>query len=107
MGAATRRRALTVTADGANNQTAWNTLNAGGMVTITGTITGAVTLQRRDGAGNISDATDDAGTVITYTKIGTYRINPNNVSAEYRLNAKSGAVSAFPFTMAVEAGDVQ
>lgn len=97
-----RRRALTVTADGANNQTVWNSLKLGGKAIITGTITGAVTLQRRDAAGVISDATDASGTIITYTKIGVYPIDPSWTQGDYRLNAKSGAVSAFPFTMAVE-----
>lgn len=100
-----RRRAITVTADGANNQTGWNSVRQGGISTITGTITGAVTLQRRDSAGNISDVTDDSGNIITYTKIGTYKVLANNgnfVEGDYRLNAKSGAVSAFPFTMAIE-----
>lgn len=97
-----RRRALTVTADGANNQTVWNSLKKGGIVTITGTITGAVTLQRRDAAGVISDVTNNSGTVSTFTAVGTYTIDPAESQAEYRLNAKSGAVSAFPFTMSIE-----
>lgn len=100
-----RRRALTVAADGSTNQTGWCSVRAGGNVLITGTITGAVTLQRRDSAGNIADVFDDSGTAVTYTKVGSYRIYPapgNHVQADYRLNAKSGAVSAFPFTMAIE-----
>lgn len=97
-----RTRSLTVTADGANNQTVGNFLKQGGIATIEGTITGAVTLQRMDPAGNWTDVTDNSGTVTTFTKIGTYTINTQNIPAAYRLNAKSGAVSAFPFTMYLE-----
>lgn len=97
-----RFRSLTVAADGANNQTAWCSGKFGGMVTIEGTITGAVTLQRRGADGTTVDATDNSGTVITFTKIGTYTVNPSSTQAEYRLNAKSGAVTAFPFTMLIE-----
>lgn len=97
-----RSRSLTVTADGATNQTAPCSIKQGGKVTISGTITGAVTLQRR-GADNVfRDATTNAGVVITYTTIGTYDVIGNWAQAEYRLNAKAGAVSAFPFTMMLE-----
>lgn len=97
-----RSRSLTVAADGANNQTAPCSIKQGGVATISGTITGAVTLQRR-GADNVwRDCTTDAGAVITYTTVGTYRIAPALTQAEYRLNAKAGAVSAFPFTMMLE-----
>lgn len=77
-------------------------MKKGGIALISGTITGAVTLQRRDAAGNITDVTNNAGVVTTFTAVGTYTITPNLVQAEYRLNAKAGAVSAFPFTMALE-----
>lgn len=97
-----RSRSLTVTADGANNQTAWNSCKYGGIVTIEGTITGAVTLQRRGADGVIVDVTDNSGNVTTFTKIGTYTLAPQSVQGEYRLNAKSGAVSAFPFKMLIE-----
>lgn len=97
-----RSRTLTVAADGATNQTAWISLKSGGVATIEGTITGAVTLQRRGKDGVIVDATDSAGTVIAYTKIGTYPIETKSTQADYRLNAKSGAVSAFPFIMMIE-----
>lgn len=97
-----RSRSLTVSADGANNQTAAISLKRGGVATISGTITGAVTLQRR-GADNVwRDATNSAGAVITYTAVGTYPIVTSETQAEYRLNAKAGAVSAFPFTMMIE-----
>lgn len=100
-----RRRELTVTADGANNQTGWNSLKYGGIACITapGVMTANVTLQRRDSAGNISDVTDAAGNAVVYTKVGTYLIDPNLVRGEYRLNCKAGGFTAGPFTMAIEA----
>lgn len=97
-----RSRSLTVAADGANNQTGWISLKKGGVVTVSGTITGAITLQRR-GADNVArDVTNNSGVVTTFTAVGTYTIAPNETQAEYRLNAKIGAVSAFPFTMMIE-----
>lgn len=97
-----RARSLTVTADAATNQTAWNSLKKGGIVTISGTITGAVTLQRRGADGLIVDVTNNSGVVTTFTAVGTYTIVPTETQAEYRLNAKPGAVSAFPFKMMLE-----
>lgn len=68
-----------------------------------GAISATATLQRQDTAGNIVDATDNSGTVITFTKAGTYTINPNNVAGMYRLNMKAGAyISGQPITMKVE-----
>ena len=97
-----RSRSLTVTADGATNQTAPISLKKGGIVTISGTITGAVTLQRRGADNTWRDATNNSAVVITFTAVGTYTIEPQETQAEYRLNAKAGAVSAFPFTMMIE-----
>ena len=97
-----RSRSLTVTADGANNQTVGVSAKKGAVVTISGTITGAVTLQRRGADNTWRDVTTNAGVVTTFTAVGTYTITPQEVQAEYRLNAKSGAVSAFPFTMMIE-----
>lgn len=97
-----RRRALAVTADGASNQTGWISLKEGGVVTVTGTITGAITLQRRDAAGVISDVTNNSGVITTFTAVGTYTIGPNKTRSEYRLNAKSGAISGVPFNMSIE-----
>lgn len=97
-----RRRALTVTADGANNQTVWNSLKKGGMALLSGTFVGTVTLQRRDTAGNIQDATTAAGAVITFSAPGTYPIAPTETQAEYRLNCKSGAFTSGTILMAVE-----
>lgn len=97
-----RFRSLTVIADGANNQTAPISLKRGGIVTISGTITGAVTLQRRGADQVFRDVTNNSAVVTTFTAVGTYTISPTETQAEYRLNAKAGAVSAFPFTMMIE-----
>lgn len=97
-----RSRSLTVAADGATNQTGWISLKKGGVVTISGTLTGAITLQRRGADGVVNDVTDNVGAVSTFTAVGTYTLTPAETQAEYRLNAKSGAVSAFPFTMMIE-----
>lgn len=97
-----RSRSLTVSADGASNYTAPCSCRKGGVVTISGTLTGDITLQRR-GADNVwRDVTNNSGVVTTFTLVGTYTIGPNEVQADYRLNAKQGAVSAFPFTMTIE-----
>lgn len=99
-----RVRSLTVSADGANNQTGWNSIKHGGVVNITapGAMSATITLQRRGADGVAVDATDNAGNVITFTKVGTYAINPYETQAEYCLNCKSGAFVSGPFTMAVE-----
>lgn len=97
-----RSRSLTVTADGANNQTVACSLKQGGVVTINGTLTGAITLQRKGADQVWRDVTNNSGVVSTFTLVGTYTLAPNLVQAEYRLNAKAGAVSAFPFTMMLE-----
>lgn len=99
-----RMRSLTVSADGANNQTAWCSCKFGGVITIEvpGTMTGTVTLQRRGRDGVIVDVTDNSGTVTTFTKAGTYTMSPMSTQAEYRLNCKSGAFTTGPFTMMIE-----
>lgn len=100
-----RNRSLIVTADGASNQTGFITLKLGGIVTIeaAGAISATVTLQRKGSDGNIVDVTDNSGTVTTFTKTGTYTLNPDQVGAQYRLNMKSGAyVSGQPITMLIE-----
>lgn len=100
-----RRRQIIVTADGANNQTPWISLKRGGIALISapGAISATTTLQRRDALGNITDVTNNAGVVTTFTTVGTFTIGPNETQAEYRLNMKSGAyVSGQPITLAIE-----
>jgi hypothetical protein len=99
-----RKRSLTVSADGTTNQTGWCSCKYGGMVVIEvpGTMSATVTLQRRNADGTTSDATDNNGNVITFTKAGTYTISPNSLQAEYRLNTKSGAFVSGPYTQMIE-----
>lgn len=100
-----RNRQLIVTADAATNQTGWIQIREGGIVTIEagGAISATVTLQRKDVNGTAIDATDNAGTIITFTKVGTYTLTPNLVPGLYRLNMKSGAyVSGQPITLIIE-----
>lgn len=97
-----RRRALLVTADGASNQTAYISLKKGGIVTISSGMVGQVTLQRRDAAGTVTDVTNNLGEASLFTLPGTYTIVPAKTQAEYRLNAKNGEISGFPFTMSIE-----
>lgn len=97
-----RRRALTITADGANNRTVWNSLKKGGVALLSGTFVATATLQRRDGAGNIQDVTNNAGAAVTFNAPGTYTIDPAESQAEYRLNVKSGAFTSGTLLMAIE-----
>lgn len=99
-----RSRSLTVTADGANNQTGPCSCKYGGIATIEapGVMTGTINLQRRGRDMVWVDVTDNTGTLTTFTKIGTYTIAPQSTQAEYRLNCKSGGFVAGPFTMMIE-----
>lgn len=99
-----RNRSLIVTADATTNQTGFITLKRGGMVTIEapGAISATVSLECKGSDGNIIAATDNTGTAITFTKAGTYTLNPNQVGGLYRLNMKSGAyVSGQPITIII------
>lgn len=100
---AQRSRSLTVSADGANNQTAWCGMRAGGVATIEvpGTMSATVTLERRGADNVVVPVTDNSGNAITFTKAGTYTVSPQ-VAADYRLNCKSGSFTTGPFTMLIE-----
>lgn len=97
-----RRRSLTVSADGVNNQTAWISIKNGGVVSLEGTFAATVTLQRRGADGNIIDVTDNSGVISTFTLAGTYTMTPASTQAEYRLNCKSGAFVSGPMIMMIE-----
>lgn len=97
-----RSRSLTVTADGATNQTAWNSLKKGGVVTLAGTFVATATLQRRGADGNIRDVTNNSGVVTTFTAPGTYTLAPAETQAEYRLNCKAGAFTSGSLGMMIE-----
>lgn len=97
-----RSRTKTVTADAATNQTPWCSAKKGAIVTLEGTFSGTVTLQRRGADNNIVDATNNSGVVTTFTAAGTYTVSPNEVQAEYRLNMKSGAYVSGTCIMMIE-----
>lgn len=97
-----RSRSLTVTADGANNQTVGVSAKKGGVVTLVGTFVATITLQRKGADNTWRDVTNNSGTVTTFTAAGTYTIAPNEIQAEYRLNCKSGAFTSGSVTMMIE-----
>lgn len=96
-----RKRILVVTADGTTNQTGWCSCRSGGIVTLEGTFSATVTLQRRGADGVTVDVTNNAAVVTTFTAPGTYTMSPG-VQAEYRLNCKSGAYVSGTATMMIE-----
>lgn len=86
-----RNRQMVVTADGATNQTSWITLKHGGVITLEGSFSATVTLQRKGSDGNIVDVTNNSAIVSVFTQPGTYTLTPDEVPAQYRLNCKQGS----------------
>lgn len=68
----------------------WLNLSQGGIITISGTWVGTISLQRRGADGNTNDVTDNSGNAITFTKNGTYSINPYLLHGDYRWGFKTG-----------------
>lgn len=67
------------------------TLKTGGVLTLTGTWTATVTLQRYESVGAAwVDVTSNAGSAFAPTGNGTYSIDPSYVSADYRFGVKTG-----------------
>lgn len=66
-------------------------LKTGGVLTLTGTFTATVSLQRQvEGTSTWVDVTNNSGTATTFTTIGTYTISPVAVPATYRWGVKTG-----------------
>ena len=70
-------------------------INTGGLLTLTGTFTATVSLQRLlDGTSLDSptwiDVTNNSGTATTFTTVGTYTIAPIAVPGVYRWGIKTG-----------------
>lgn len=66
-------------------------LKTGGVLTLTGTFTATVSLQRQvEGTTTWADVTNNSGTATTFTTIGTYTISPVAVPAIYRWGVKTG-----------------
>jgi len=67
------------------------TLRKGGILTLTGTWTATVSVQRYNKAtGAWVDVTSNAGTAFTATANGTYSVAPYEVAADYRFGVKTG-----------------
>jgi hypothetical protein len=65
-------------------------LKRGGVLTLSGTFTATVSLQRKGMDGNWVDATNNSLTAITATGSGTINISPIDVPALYRWGVKTG-----------------
>lgn len=71
----------------------WSTpvaLRYGGTLTLTGTWSAIVTVQRRLRNGDWIDVTDNDATLHTFTLNGTYAVNPIGITAAYRWGIKAG-----------------
>lgn len=82
-----RYRTATFTA--ANQQGPWCSMKKGGVLTLSGTWSGTVTLLRRGADGNTVTATTNADAAITFTANGTYTLSPDMVQAEYAVKCTS------------------
>lgn len=95
-----RHRAFSLSAQ--NTFSPWITLKRGGVITIEGTWSATMTLQRRGADGVIVDATNNTPTVVTYTANGTYTIDPNFPAADYRVGIKTMAYTSGTATGIIE-----
>lgn len=65
-------------------------LKRGGVLTLSGTFSATVSLQRKGMDGAWVDVTNNSGTATTFTAGGTYQISPIDVPALYRWGVKTG-----------------
>lgn len=65
-------------------------LKTGGILTLSGTFTATVSLQRKDADGTWHDVTNNSGTATTFTAAGTFTVSPVDVPADYRWGVKTG-----------------
>lgn len=65
-------------------------LKTGGLLTLSGTFSATVSLQRRGSDGNTVDVTNNSGTPITFTGPGTYTVTPGLFMGAYRFGIKTG-----------------
>lgn len=79
-----------------NTITAQNTfgdplnLKRGAILTLSGTWSATVSLQRRGSDATWVDVTNNSGTATTFTANGTYTVSPLEVAADYRWGVKTG-----------------
>lgn len=90
---ATRRRTASITAQ--NTFSDPIALRKGGVLTLTGTWSATVSVQRYDeGSAGWVDVTNNSGTAFTATANGTYSIAPAETNALYRFGVKTGAFTS-------------
>lgn len=65
-------------------------LKQAGVLTLSGTFSATVSLQRKGADQNWVDVTNNSGTATTFTAPGTYQITPINIPALYRWGVKTG-----------------
>ena len=65
-------------------------LKKGGVLTLSGTFSATVSLQRQGMDGVWVDVTSNSGTATTFTAGGTYQVSPIDVPALYRWGVKTG-----------------
>lgn len=88
-----RYRTKTITAQ--NQFTDWIALKQGGILTVAATaFTANIKIQRRGADGNAVNITDNAGSAITITAVGTYTINAASTPAEYRAGVETGGFTS-------------
>jgi hypothetical protein len=88
-----RTRAASLTAQ--NTFSPAISLNKGGILTLTGTWTATVSLQRYDKQSAAwVDVTSNSGTAVTYTANGTYGVDPYGFDGLYRVGPKTGAFTS-------------
>lgn len=83
-----RNRTAAIT--GTNQFTPWMTLRQGGIITVTGTFSATLVLQRRGADGNAVPVTNNSGSAVTFTAVGTYTIDPNKFGGDYRVGIATG-----------------
>ena len=84
-----RNRKNTITAQ--NSFSSPISLRKGGILTLTGTWTATVSLQRYDvGSAGWVDVTNNSGTATTFTTNGTFSIAPFEAAASFRWGVKTG-----------------
>jgi hypothetical protein len=90
--------------DSINAQNTFSTplaLKTGGLLTLTGTFTATISLQRlldgtTLGTPTWVDVTNNSGAATTFTTVGTYTISPIAVPGVYRWGVKTGNFTSGP-----------
>jgi|GEM_PF-2009506 len=75
----------------------------GGILTLSGTWTATVSLQRRGANAVWVDVTNNSGTATTFTANGTYTVSPMDVPANFRFGVKTGNFTSGSIVGTIEA----